>query len=60
MELDCSETKIDPCVTFFKSDEYKRRRFSVCLYCSFVEKVLTLLTTGSEDCYYTGIVKDRQ
>ena len=37
--------------------EYQRR-FPVCFYCSFIKKVLKLLTTGSEDCYYTGIEKN--
>ena len=43
----------------FLSAEYQRRHFPVCFCCSLVKKVLKLLTTGSEDCYYTGIVKNQ-
>ena len=42
---------------FFLFAEYQCRS-PVCFYCSFVKKVLKLLTTGSEDCYYTGIEKN--
>ena len=48
-----------PKAKFFFFTEYQRRRFPVCFYCSFVKKVLKLLTTGSEDCYYTGIVNSQ-
>ena len=41
---------------FLLSAEYQRRRLPMCFYCSFVKKVLKLLTTGSEDCYYIGTV----
>ena len=48
-----------PNLRFDLSAEYQRRRFPVCFYCSFVEKVLKLHITASEDCYYTGIVKNQ-